>query len=356
MPRRLTRSTRSRLGRGTRLQRRADSDLGRAPLRSQKGRRKQNLLRRNHGRREKTRPRDDRALHPPAGTTRRCPSCLRRRVRRLRRSESAAIPRRARPGPSSKSISRESLGQSRPHTRTSHFPARSRGLTCIRGRSAPPDSSKPRSRTGEALAADPRRVRRSRHRSLLRNSPRRRPARWRQLRNVPRPCQKSSALQYFFRPEPLRPAAARLLAYIDIYHERIKMFHVKDAEFRPNGRQGVYGGFQPWMDRAGRFRSLGDGQVDFAAIFSKLTQYDFPAGPCSNGNAASKAPNRAPRKAPHSSRAISSRPPPQPSTISPPPAPTKPPTAKCSACVNVHLQPSASALGRNRGLKCSPGI
>jgi sugar phosphate isomerase/epimerase len=65
------------------------------------------------------------------------------------------------------------------------------------------------------------------------------------------------------------------LAYIDIYHERIKMFHVKDAEFNPTGRQGVYGGYQPWLDRAGRFRSLGDGQVDFKAIFSKLTQYDF---------------------------------------------------------------------------------
>ena len=66
------------------------------------------------------------------------------------------------------------------------------------------------------------------------------------------------------------------LEYIDLYHERIKMFHVKDAEFRPTGRQGVYGGYQSWIDRAGRFRSLGDGQVDFAAIFSKLTQYDFP--------------------------------------------------------------------------------
>ncbi|MBO0912656.1 MAG: sugar phosphate isomerase/epimerase, partial [Acidobacteria bacterium] len=30
------------------------------------------------------------------------------------------------------------------------------------------------------------------------------------------------------------------------------------------------------ISRAGRFRSLGDGQVDFAAIFSKLAQYDFP--------------------------------------------------------------------------------
>ncbi|MFB9222909.1 sugar phosphate isomerase/epimerase family protein [Paracoccus cavernae] len=65
------------------------------------------------------------------------------------------------------------------------------------------------------------------------------------------------------------------LDHIDIYHERIKMFHVKDAEFNPTGRQGVYGGFQSWVNRAGRFRSPGDGQVDFKGVFSKLTQYDF---------------------------------------------------------------------------------
>lgn len=65
------------------------------------------------------------------------------------------------------------------------------------------------------------------------------------------------------------------LEHIDIYHERIRMFHVKDAEFNPTGRQGVYGGFQGWVDRAGRFRSTGDGQVDFGAIFSKLAAYDF---------------------------------------------------------------------------------
>jgi sugar phosphate isomerase/epimerase len=53
------------------------------------------------------------------------------------------------------------------------------------------------------------------------------------------------------------------------------MFHVKDAEFNPSGRQGVYGGFQSWVNRAGRFRSLGDGQVNFSGIFSKLTQYGF---------------------------------------------------------------------------------
>ena len=65
------------------------------------------------------------------------------------------------------------------------------------------------------------------------------------------------------------------LDHIDIYHERIKMFHVKDAEFNPTGRQGVYGGFQSWVNRAGRFRSPGDGQVDFGGIFSKLTAHDF---------------------------------------------------------------------------------
>src|SRR5215467_7758531 len=65
------------------------------------------------------------------------------------------------------------------------------------------------------------------------------------------------------------------LEFIDLYHDRIKMFHVKDAEFRPTGRQGVYGGYQSWVNRAGRFRSPGDGQVDFKAIFSKLTQYGF---------------------------------------------------------------------------------
>jgi sugar phosphate isomerase/epimerase len=65
------------------------------------------------------------------------------------------------------------------------------------------------------------------------------------------------------------------LEYIDNYHERIKMFHVKDAEFNPTGKQGVYGGYQGWVERAGRFRSLGDGQVNFKSIFSKLAQYNY---------------------------------------------------------------------------------
>ncbi|MEO8568709.1 MAG: sugar phosphate isomerase/epimerase, partial [Ginsengibacter sp.] len=65
------------------------------------------------------------------------------------------------------------------------------------------------------------------------------------------------------------------LSYIDNYHQRIKAFHVKDAEFNPTGKQGVYGGYQSWINRAGRFRSTGDGQVDFKSIFSKLAAYDY---------------------------------------------------------------------------------
>ncbi len=66
------------------------------------------------------------------------------------------------------------------------------------------------------------------------------------------------------------------LAFLDIYRSRIRAFHVKDAELRPSGRVGVYGGYLPWVDRAGRFRSLGDGQVDFRGVFSKLAQFGFP--------------------------------------------------------------------------------
>ena len=65
------------------------------------------------------------------------------------------------------------------------------------------------------------------------------------------------------------------LQFIDFYKDYIKMFHVKDAEFNPTGKAGVYGGYLDWKDRPGRFRSPGDGQVDFKSIFSKLSQYDF---------------------------------------------------------------------------------
>lgn len=89
-----------------------------------------------------------------------------------------------------------------------------------------------------------------------------------EVKNHPRAC-------LLYDPSHFVLQCLDYLEYIDIYHERIRMFHVKDAEFNPTGRQGVYGGYQNWVNRAGRFRSLGDGQVDFKAIFSKLTAYDF---------------------------------------------------------------------------------
>lgn len=78
-----------------------------------------------------------------------------------------------------------------------------------------------------------------------------------------------------FDPSHLHLQHIDYLQFIDIYHARIKAFHVKDAEFVPNGRSGVYGGYQRWIDRAGRFRSPGDGQIDFKSIFSRLAQYNY---------------------------------------------------------------------------------
>ncbi len=82
------------------------------------------------------------------------------------------------------------------------------------------------------------------------------------------------------------------LAFIDHYHERIRAFHVKDAEFNPTGKQGVYGGYQPWIERAGRFRSPGDGQVDFASIFSKLSKYDYDGWAVLEWECALKSPEQ----------------------------------------------------------------
>lgn len=65
------------------------------------------------------------------------------------------------------------------------------------------------------------------------------------------------------------------LAFVELYGERIKSFHVKDAEFQPSGRVGVYGGYASWAGRAGRFRSLGDGQVNFNRLFTLLTEAGY---------------------------------------------------------------------------------
>lgn len=78
-----------------------------------------------------------------------------------------------------------------------------------------------------------------------------------------------------FDPSHLLLQQLDYLGFLDVYRDYIGMFHVKDAEFNPSPKQGVYSGYQPWLDRAARFRSLGDGQVDFQGIFSKLAAHDF---------------------------------------------------------------------------------
>ncbi len=88
-------------------------------------------------------------------------------------------------------------------------------------------------------------------------------------------CGEHARCQINYDPSHFLLQAMDYLSFIDLYHDRICAFHVKDAEFNPDGRQGVYSGYQSWVNRAGRFRSLGDGQVDFSGIFSKLAQYGY---------------------------------------------------------------------------------
>lgn len=87
------------------------------------------------------------------------------------------------------------------------------------------------------------------------------------------------------------------LQFIQLYGERIKSFHVKDAEFNPTGRVGVYGGYQSWVDRAGRFRSLGDGQVDFKRVFTLLTEANYSGWAVLEWECCIKSPEQGAREA-----------------------------------------------------------
>jgi len=86
------------------------------------------------------------------------------------------------------------------------------------------------------------------------------------------------------------------LEFIELFGDRICGFHVKDAEFRPNGRGGVYGGYRDWAERPGRFRSLGDGQVDFKQVFSKLTQVGYRGWAVMEWECALKSPEQGARE------------------------------------------------------------
>ena len=187
---------------------------------------------------------------------------------------------------------------------TSPSPARSPGPSLSLAAAAGRPGRDRLRRAGEALAADPRRLRRGRRRRLLRDPSRRGPARRRHLRDVPRArsatirAPASTTTRSHFVLQQLD-----YLDYIDIYHERIKAFHVKDAEFNPTGRQGVYGGYAE-LDRPRRplplaRRRPGRFQRDLLQARRSTTT---TAGPCSNGSAASSIPRTARAKARSSSR------------------------------------------------------
>ncbi|HEU4996750.1 MAG TPA: sugar phosphate isomerase/epimerase [Gemmatimonadaceae bacterium] len=105
------------------------------------------------------------------------------------------------------------------------------------------------------------------------------------LHNHPRAC-------LLYDPSHFVLQQLDYVEYIDLYHERIRCFHVKDAEFRPNGRTGVYGGYQSWKDRAGRFRSTGDGQVDWSRVFTQLVKYDYQGWATLEWECCFKAPDQ----------------------------------------------------------------
>jgi sugar phosphate isomerase/epimerase len=84
-----------------------------------------------------------------------------------------------------------------------------------------------------------------------------------------------SSVKILYDPSHFFLQCLDYLGFISYYGDYLKAFHVKDAEFNPSPRSGVYGGYQSWKDRPGRFRSLGDGQIDFRKIFTKLTEAGY---------------------------------------------------------------------------------
>ena len=108
------------------------------------------------------------------------------------------------------------------------------------------------------------------------------------------------------------------LDFIDIYHERIYAFHVKDAEFNPTGAPGR-------LLAATRAGSTAQGAFARSATATSTSRRSSPSSPsttttagrCSSGNALSSIPSRAQPRARRSSRATSSASPSTPSTTSP---------------------------------------
>lgn len=86
-------------------------------------------------------------------------------------------------------------------------------------------------------------------------------------------CGGHEAVGIAFDPSHFILQVLDYLAFVDLYHDRIFGAHWKDGEFNPSGRQGVYSGMMPFISRAGRFRSLGDGHLTLKALEAGLAKY-----------------------------------------------------------------------------------
>lgn len=105
-----------------------------------------------------------------------------------------------------------------------------------------------------------------------------------------------SAVGVNYDPSHLLLQQLDYLEFIRLYGSLIRGFHVKDAEFRPDGRGGLYGGYLSWRDRPGRFRSLGDGQIDFKRVFTLLTEAGYRGWAVLEWECAVKAPAQGARE------------------------------------------------------------
>ena len=250
----------------------------------------QGLLRRDRRHGEAARAGGDRAFDAPAGPARRRPSrpmtrCLRRvRAAEGARQSQGAAGMGGRPGEAGTARASRHMGLA---AHADLFRRARLALPLpVAAAAGRPDRGGVR-RAGAALEADPRLLRRAGRRRLLRDPSGRGPARRRDLRDVPGARRRAPAREPALRSRRTSCCSSSTTStYIDIYHERIRAFHVKDAEFNPTGRQGVYGGYQSWVDRAGRFRSPRRRAGRFRRASSRSSpRTTSTAGLCSNGNA-----------------------------------------------------------------------
>ncbi len=224
-----------------------------------------------------SRHRDHRARRAPAGPAGRGASGLRPAVRQLRAEGSARQSGQA-PGLGGRADEAGGQGQqeSRPQELRRVSRARWRGPIYIPGRSVRRASSRPRSTSSRSAGSPSSTCSRTTGRTAASKCiPARTFSTATTFEMFLERVNGHEACNILFDPSHFVLQQLDYLAYIDFYHERIKMYHVKDAEFRPTGKQGVYSGYASWKNRAGRFRSLGDGQVDFNGIFSQVRRLRF---------------------------------------------------------------------------------